>query len=88
MTKASDWVPGDADSMRANQALSQAARRCGSCDYWEFGHRSYCSWGFFPGALAISSAYKAGGECHAMAASDGKDCPTWVARSPQERENG
>lgn len=54
--------------------------RCGTCDYWEFGQRSYCSWGFFPGAMAISSAYKAGGECHAMGGNDGKDCPTWVVR--------
>lgn len=53
---------------------SEAAKRCcGTCDYWEFGHRSYCCWGFYPGAAAVSSAYKAGGECHAMAGDDGKD---------------
>lgn len=55
-------------------------KKCATCDYWEFGQRICCSWGFFPGAQAISSAYKAGGECHAMGGNDGKDCPTWVAR--------
>ncbi len=55
-------------------------RCCGTCDYWEFGHRSYCSWGFYRGAEAVSSAYKAGGECHAMGGDDGKDCQTWVER--------
>lgn len=57
-------------------------KNCRTCDYWEFGQRSYCSWGFFPGALAVSAAYKAGGECHAMGGDDGKDCPTWTLREP------
>lgn len=60
-------------------------KKCGTCDYWEFGQRSYCSWKFTSGDLAVSSAYKAGGEGHAMWIDDGEDCPTWIMRDATKK---
>jgi hypothetical protein len=54
-------------------------KRCGTCDWFVFGMRSYCGWPWSPGDTEVSTAFRSGGEAHAMWVSDGKDCPTWKA---------
>jgi hypothetical protein len=62
-----------------DMAEKKVDRRCGTCQHFVFGMRSFCGWEWTSGATTVSTAFRAGGEGHAMWVDDGKRCKTWLA---------